>query len=476
MSPVAACSCQCIEYGTPACAQYGRAKAVFIALAIDIDQPRNKYDAYPEGTKVHLLVEEVFSGKVGKDVFDTQGNGADCKLIYEKGERYLIYDGGYDPRTKLIATSVCQGSTELSSALGDIEFIRGLTVKTPVPSISGRVVLDRYEPVAGVQIRVQGMGKRYRSVTDEDGDFEIQVTKFGRYVVKAAVPFAALAFDYAGFGPPVKGDEPTDTMTTMNYEAELAKGGCHYKQINIFKIDLKATAAISGTVVDSAGQPVPSLTVYLYPVSDINNQSVDYKFAITDAQGGYKMEGLRSGSFYLGVNIRQVPDVAAPYPETFYPGVSLIDQARIINLEHGQSLRRINLQLPPKLVEREITGRIVWADGTPVMKLNFDPETVASPDLSLVDARKLTHVSQLRGSRNSAMKIDHSGNFSAIGFEGHAYVIHARAFDRDDRPLRSRYVRVLAAENFKPVTLVLSIPADRASSEDEIRREIGERP
>ena len=74
------------------------------------------------------------------------------------------------------------------------------------------------------------------------------------------------------------------------------------------------------------------------------------------------------------------------------------------------------------------------------------------------------------------MKIDDSGNFSAIGFEGHAYVIHARAFDRDDRPLRSRYVRVVAAENFKPVTLVLSIPAYRSASEDEIRREIGEGP
>ena len=37
-------------------------------------------------------------------------------------------------------------------------------------------------------------------------------------------------------------------------------------------------------------------------------------------------------------------------------------------------------------------------------------------------------------------------------------------------------MRVVAAENFKPVTLVLSIPADRSASEDEIRREIGEGP
>jgi protocatechuate 3,4-dioxygenase beta subunit len=476
LSPITAKPCQCIEYGTPACAQYWRARAVFIALVIEIDQPRNKYDAYPEGTKVQLLVEEVLSGKVDKEVFDTQGNGADCKLIYEKGERYLIYDSGYDPKTKMIATSVCQGSTELGSAQGELEYIRDLATKPPAPSVMGRVVIERYDPAAGVEIRIEGMRKKFRARTDEHGDFEVQVSKPGKYTIKALVPFAAAAFDYAGAEPPVMANEPTEKMTLMHYEAELKKGQCHYRQINIFKVDLKATASLTGKIIDSTGQPVPRLTVYLYPVSEIHNQSADYEFAITDAEGVYKMEGLRAGSFYLGVNVRQVPDVSAPYPETFYPGVSSLDQARIVHLEQEQFLRSINLRLPPRLIEREITGRIVWPDGTPVLKLDYDPETLAPPYLSFKDGQTLRHVSQLRGIGNSAQKIDEKGNFSIVGFDGYAYVIHARAFDRNDRPMRSRYMRVMATEDFKPITLVLSIPDDHSVSDDEIRREIDERP
>ena len=475
VSPIAAAACQCIEYFTPPCAQFQRANAVFIVLVMDFNQPPDNKGRYPEGTKVRLLVEEVLSGKVAKEVFDTQTNGADCKLTYEKGGRYLIYDSGYDPQTRMIATSYCAGSTNLESGLDDIEYIRSSKQNPPPPSILGRVVLNGYEPLQNVRVGVEGKGKKHDSTTDENGAFEIKPDKPGKFKVTVVVPFAASGFEYQDSGSRVTQDEPTEAVTALHYEVNLPVGQCSYKQLSVFKVDLKATASISGRVVGSDGEPVASVPVYLYPVEDIDKQTADYKIERTDANGFYKIEGVRPGNFYLGVNIRNPPEISKPYPQTFYPGVSVVDQARVIKLEHEESLESIDLQLAPKLIEREITGRLLWPDGSPVTKFSFEPDTVLGPDISIKDASTLKYFSQFRGVGDSGEKVDDKGNFTITLFDGHSYVISARAIDQQGQPMRSKFVKVVAVENAKPITLVLSLP-DTSPKDDQIRREIGEKP
>lgn len=266
------------------------------------------------------------------------------------------------------------------------------------------------------------------------------------------------------------------TATMLSYDVNVGPGQCGYKQVNVFKIDLKATASVAGRVIASDGKPVANLPVYLYRVEDIDKQGPHYEFGITDERGFYKIEGLRPGSFYIGVNIRHHPEISAPYPATFYPGVAMADQARVISLAHEQSLQSIDLQLPPKLIEREITGRIVWPNGSPVTKLDFDPETVIGPSISIKDASTLQYFSQLRGVRDSAEKVDDKGNFSIVLFDGNSYVLSARAFDRNDKPMRSKFVKIVAGENLKPITLVLSIPAEETPDDEQIRREVGGNP
>jgi hypothetical protein len=443
---------------------------------MDFDQRPDEDGRYPEGTKVRLLVEEVLSGKVGKEVFDTQSNGADCKLTYEKGGRYLIYDYGYDPQTRMIATSYCGGSTNLESADDEIEYIRSLKRKPPPPSVMGRVVLNRYEALQNVAVSVESKRKKVESTTNQNGDFEVKLDKPGKYKVTVVVPFAAGSLDFSDSGPRVTQDEPTETATVLSYEVDVGPGQCGYKQVDVFRIDLKATASVAGRIIGSDGKPVANLTVYLYRVEDFDKPGPDYEYGRTDDRGFYKIEGLRPGSFYIGVNIRHHPEISAPYPATFYPGVAMVDQARVISLGHKQSLQSIDLHLPPKLVEREITGRIVWPNGSPVTKFSFHPETVIGPSISIKDASTLQHVTQVRGG-NSAEKADDKGNFSIALLEGQSYVLSARAIDRQDKPMRSKFVKIVAGENLKPITLVLSIPADETPDDDEqIRREIAENP
>ncbi len=109
-------ACKCTEYGTPPCAQFWRAKIVFVGRVIEIGQPSSSYrdDA---GAAVHLSVEEVYRGTIGDEAFDVQTNGADCGVMYEKGKRYLLYAYHYETATRKIETSGCGGSRELEDGV-----------------------------------------------------------------------------------------------------------------------------------------------------------------------------------------------------------------------------------------------------------------------------------------------------------------------------------------------------------------------
>lgn len=49
VSSLTASACQCIEYFTPACAQFQRADAVFTVFVMDFDQRPDEDGRYPDG-------------------------------------------------------------------------------------------------------------------------------------------------------------------------------------------------------------------------------------------------------------------------------------------------------------------------------------------------------------------------------------------------------------------------------------------
>jgi len=438
-----------------------------------IDPPADDTDSHVEGPKVHFLVEEVLKGKVGREVIDTQGSGADCKIGYEVGERYLIYDYGYDPKTKMIDTSYCAGSASLESAEKDIKYIRNRS--TEKLSLLGRVLLDRYEPIVGASVEVLGPAKKLEAITNEQGDFDIPLAKAGEYEVTVTVPFSGGALEYVGEKPLLTAQEPTEKQTVFRYKATLAKGECSYKQITVFKVDLKATAAISGKITETSEKPVAKLTMYLFPAAkDQDTSSGNYKFSTTKEDGSYSFEGLRAGDYYLGINIGRMPEVDAPYPTTFYPGVDSSERARVIHLAQGPKLDGIDLRAPQKLIERVISGVIVWPDGQPVTKFSPDSDADFGPLLSMRDPNRLWYPLNSRRSDGSITETkDRQGNFSFIGFEGYSYVIHVHAFDANDTVMHAKHIKITVGEKNPPLRLVLAIPG-YGGKEDEITKELND--
>lgn len=224
-----ALACQCGESERPVCAEYWKAKVVFEAQVAEISPPPNGYGFYPKGATVTLSVGKVYRGTIDKFVLDVQSNGADCRVVYEKGKQYLVYAFDYSTSDKAIATSGCSRTGLLSGAGEDLDYIRNLSQGQSGSLLQGKV-LEGYEPVEGIRIEAESRGRSYDTVTDHDGKFTFRLTEPGKYKVRAVGPeksgFLTRRMDGKWFtlkGRPV-----------LEFEEQVEGGGCAYVEFNLF--------------------------------------------------------------------------------------------------------------------------------------------------------------------------------------------------------------------------------------------------
>ncbi|HLL14472.1 MAG TPA: carboxypeptidase-like regulatory domain-containing protein [Pyrinomonadaceae bacterium] len=465
-------ACTCVEYGTPPCVAYGRADAVFVGVVTGIKEPaREAAGELPEAL-VSFSVEQSFKGVAASLVQVATLWGTSCDSSFQMGGRYLVYAHKNSSGGRLVIQA-CDRTALFEQASEDLDYIRSLTGSAPTQSIIGRVAEQKYSPLHGVNISVTGGGKSYQAVTDVEGRFNIEVSSPGSYKVRASVPFSAAVISYR---PGVEA-RATERRTVFEYTVKVEKGQCDYRELEIHKVDLKATAEIGGRVTSVEGKPVPQLTVYLYPAMPGQTFSnSDYEFARTDGEGRYTFSGLRGGHFWVGVNPGRTPEVESPYPTTFHPGVPDVDAATTVILEDGQKLSAVNIRLPPKLVEREVTGLILWPDGTPVTRLSPDAVPGVGPVLSIRDPQRLWYpLNPRRADGTNTVTTDEQGRFSFIGFDGYTYVIHVHAFNAQDQVFHAKPVKLTISDQVKPLRLVLSLPG-YGEGKEEVLRELNGQP
>ena len=306
-------ACSCLEYGVPVCAAYWRADAVFAGQLLDISPDEKLSDQMPTVT-LHFIVEQPFRGISGNRVDVETHNGTSCDMPFAKGERYLIYASRDRESTQLFA-GACMGTTELRHAQEDLKYINEVVQKTAKESVVGRVLQNTYRPLSGVKITVQTEGKTLEAYTDAKGDFAIPVAGPGTYRVRAFIPFAAYVMAYQ------ENEQgkltATDALSTFEYEVQIAQNQCHYRQLDTFKVDLHATAEVSGNVMTASGHALTTGAVYLVDAGDPDASN----YLRLDEAGSFRFENVAAGEYYLVINPRnEAPDENdAPYPRTIIP-------------------------------------------------------------------------------------------------------------------------------------------------------------
>ncbi len=202
---------------------------------------------------------------------------------------------------------------------------------------------------------------------------------------------------------------------------------------------------ITGTVVDAEGLPVKNIRVELVPTDLIEKPNL---FALkeddlTDEKGNFTLENVPPGNYTMSVNYTSSPDEKNAFATTFYPNTPDRTQATNFTVTYGSmDINNIEFRLPPRLKTQEITGIIVWSDGTPV----FDAH------VGLRDAEDNFYASDMRTGK--------SGEFSLNGFPGRTYFISADNYSSDVGADSASYVssgKFILDKDVKPFRLVLEM-------------------
>jgi hypothetical protein len=354
-------ACICSEYGTPVCAAYWRADVVFVGQLRDITPPQSTPSGVIPTATLHFVVEEAFRGVNTQEVDVTTLSGTDCDMPFGKSLHYLVYASRDSEKNRLFA-GLCGRTTTLQHASEDLNYLRTLKQQGVPESISGRVALQKYQPMSGVKVEVQGVGKVFETTTDKEGNYSVSLNRSGSYTVKILVPDAVLAM--SSRNDRIKA-EPTRNLTTLEYEVNLEKNQCDYHELDVFTIDLSATAVVSGIIRNNQGRAITQGLVYLVNSADRS----DRRFKEIGSDGSFKFEDVAIGEFFVVVN----PDNGAPgendvpYPRTFYPGVRDEESATRIVVAEGVKLENLSFRLEAPWKAKTISGKVTWPDGSPAV-------------------------------------------------------------------------------------------------------------
>jgi hypothetical protein len=156
-------------------------------------------------------------------------------------------------------------------------------------SISGRVVNESGAPMpgAGVSVRVVGSNAGRLTSSDNDGNFQVNNLDAALYSISAVVPAYTIVRDPDA--------PPSYYRIGDNVRLEMFRGG-----------------VITGTVTNSAGDPVVGVRVRVFMVRDGKGQAMKslmpgFGENQTDDRGIYRIYGLTPGSYVVfaggGLNI-----------------------------------------------------------------------------------------------------------------------------------------------------------------------------
>lgn len=352
------CGMSFIQYQP--CSAYWTANVVFAGTVTEIGPPipvkgsEGKSFTY-NGRVTRFRVLEAFRGVTG-DIVETVERGTSCDFHFKQGDSYFVY-GARDPHDGKIYAHSCSATKTLDRAAADLEFARGLVRGHATPSLVGVVTRETragassyrsHQPMADVEIIVEGKANTIRTKTDSDGRFSFSRLVPGSYRVTAKT-----SRDLRN----LYGSQTLDIVVNEDRCSGAA-------------FTVTSLSTISGMVVDHAGKPVKMIRVSLIPLDEANRElqpaegSVEY---YSDEKGQYKFDWIAPGNYRVAVNAKSQPaSYDPPYPRTYLPGVIDSSQATVITIKEGEAYEAPEFRLPPPLAQRKVEGIVLFPDGSPV--------------------------------------------------------------------------------------------------------------
>ncbi len=240
---------------------------------------------------------------------------------------YILF--GYDFRGEYVSTYYdgvfnLEEATPIFVEEGKEEYvtfkmIKGGTIKGFVKNTSNEVINTAFLEVYDLKGNWAGLG-----YTLEDGSYQIGGLREGKYILYA---YDGLG-EYAPKWYP-NADNSKDAMEIEIYLGEIEDG------INFY---LPKGGSISGKVTDNQQNPLPYFTLFAEKIDDSLNWASNLHWGFTDEEGNYKIKGLGSGNYRVGLIL---PNGWILY----YPDTLIIEEAVPVPVLEAQETKDINFQV-----------------------------------------------------------------------------------------------------------------------------------
>jgi Carboxypeptidase regulatory-like domain len=241
-------------------------------------------------------------------------------------------------------------------------------------SISGRVTVAG-APAANALVMVAEIDPRWRAFwpygsfrsesqqrafikvrTNGDGRYSVTGLTGGAYVIRALSKAYTLPKNSSEFEifRSVRLDEGE---SRDNVDIALVRGG-----------------VITGRVIDAEGRPIIGGDLQLMSLDKDGKAKMEFDFPMwrTDDRGVYRIYGLPAGRYILSAGGEGAYSPGNhKSPQTFYPGVTDQEKAKIIEVKEGAESADINIRLGAGKNTYEATGRVIDAEtGRPLPQVS----------------------------------------------------------------------------------------------------------
>lgn len=370
---------------------------------------------------------------------ETGMGGGDCGYDFHRNLDYIVFaskkPGG------VLSTGICSATRLVENAAEDLKYFHKLAQLQPVAELrvtaydvhGTRVYRPGGPPqlpvLEGVRVTIEGPGIHQSSTTDAMGRHVFAGLPPGVYKVDATLE---------GYSPP-------DHIPPV----EVRPKGCAE-----VPFPLQLARRVTGQILTKDGLAASGITVEAVRTRPRyeNELPVAADSSTTDAKGHYELRYLTTGDYYIGISLSRSPTLQSPYTRWFYPGVEDPASAAILHVSDRPEIQRFDLPLPVAQHDRVIQGVVFWPDGRPAEGVN----------MFLEDPRWPWQVF------NVAAITDAQGRFTAHGFDGTRYRLHAVSALKvvgvenrsATRPISAEPVQIEHGANPLDLKLVLLLKTD----------------
>lgn len=205
----------------------------------------------------------------------------------------------------------------------------------------------------------------------------------------------------------------------------------------VFASGALSKAVLSGKLLQANGKPLVYTEIELVSLDAFDLQDSRRLLAITNVGGKFTFSDIPVGKYTLSINFDEKPTETSPYATFFYPATEKRDRAEIFEVSDSSMFPPVVFHLPPKLIERKITGIVRWANGDPV-----SDAFIYINDAEYDDTFGLTD-----------LKTDQNGNFALKAFENRRYQVGAVLFEKLGKTLMDVVGPIMASARSEVFTL-----------------------